>query len=109
MTRERIASLPEDDWRKHDEDFNEPRLSVNLALVEKLREVARRHGATPGPVAVAWTLQNPAVTGAIVGARKPQQVNDMRQAAAIRLTPEEVNELETEVELAAYSNPRRAQ
>ncbi|HWW00343.1 MAG TPA: aldo/keto reductase [Candidatus Acidoferrum sp.] len=109
MTRERIASLPEDDWRKHDEDFNEPKLSANLALVENLREVGRRHDTTPGAVAVAWTLRNPAVTGAIVGARKPEQVNDMKQAAAIRLTRDEVNELETEVELAAHCNPGRAQ
>jgi len=109
MTRERIDSLPEDDWRKHDEDFNEPMLSANLALVEKLREVGRRHGTTPGPLAVAWTLRNPAVTGAIVGARKPEQVNDMKQATAIRLTPEEVDELETEIELAAYCDPRRTQ
>jgi len=100
MTRERIASLPEDDWRKHDEDFNEPNLSANLALVENLRAVGRRHGTTPGPVAVAWTLRDPVVTGAIVGARKPQQVNEMTMAAEIRLTPEEFNELETDVELA---------
>ena len=109
MTRERIASLPEDDWRKHDEDFNEPELSANLALVGKLREVGLRHDTTPGPVAVAWTLRNPAVTGAIVGVRKPEQMNDMKQAAAIRLTPEEVNDLEREGELATYCNPGRAQ
>ena len=109
MTRERIANLAEDDWRKHDEDFNEPRLEANLALVENLREVGRRHGGTPGAVAVAWTLRNPAVTGAIVGARRPEQVNDMGKAAAIRLTPEEVDELETEGELSAHFTPRRTQ
>jgi len=101
MTRERIASLQADDWRKHDEDFNEPNLTANLALVEKLREVGRRHSAPPGAVAVAWTLANPAVTGAIVGARKPEQVNDMGKASAIGLTPAEVRVLEMAVDLAA--------
>jgi aryl-alcohol dehydrogenase-like predicted oxidoreductase len=109
MTRERIASMQEDDWRKHDEDFNEPNLSTNLALVENLREIGRRYGATPGAVAVAWTLRNPSVTGAIVGARKPEQVNDMGKAAAIRLTLDEVNELETNIELAAHGHPGRTQ
>jgi aryl-alcohol dehydrogenase-like predicted oxidoreductase len=101
MTRERIAGLQEDDWRKHDEDFNEPNLTANLALVEKLREIGRRHIAPPGAVAVAWTLANPAVTGAIVGARKPEQVNDMGKAPAIGLTPAEARELEMAVDLAA--------
>src|SRR5580700_7263062 len=67
MTRERIAGLPEDDWRKNSPDFNEPHLSDNLALVERLRAVARRRGVSPGAVATAWTLTNTAVTGAIVG------------------------------------------
>lgn len=101
MTRERIAGMPEDDWRKHDEDFNEPKLSVNLALVERLGEIGRQHGASPGAVAVSWTLQNPAVTGAIVGARKPEQVKDMEKAATIRLPPAEVREIEMAVDLAA--------
>ena len=92
-----LAALPDDDWRKHDEDFNEPKLSDNLALVENLREIGRRHDAAPGVVAVAWTLRNPAVTGAIVGARKPEQVNDSAKAATIRLTGEELNELEAEL------------
>src|SRR5271170_3821526 len=74
MTRERIAKLPNDDWRKHNPDFNEPRLSDNLALVRRLRDVGKLHGYAPGAVAVAWTLLNPAVTGAIVGARRPEQV-----------------------------------
>jgi aryl-alcohol dehydrogenase-like predicted oxidoreductase len=80
-----------------------------LALVQRLREIGARYGAMPGAVAVAWTLRNPAVTGAIVGARKPEQVNDMKQAAAIRLSRDEVNELETEVKLAANCDPGRAQ
>jgi len=101
MTRERIAKLPEDDWRKHDSDFNEPGLSANLALVKRLRAIGRRHNTSPGAVAVAWTLHNPAVSAAIVGARKPEQVNDMAAAAEIRLTQSELRELETAPQLAA--------
>ena len=73
MTRERIANLPDDDWRKRDRRFQEPLLSEHLALVERLKEVARRHDTSPGAVAVAWTLSNPAVDGAIVGLRRPDQ------------------------------------
>jgi len=101
MTRERISKLPADDWRKHHPDFNEPALSANLALVERLRSVGRRHDSSPGAVAVSWALQNPAVTAAIVGARKPEQVNDMVSAAEIRLTGAEMNEVESATKLAA--------
>ncbi len=101
MTRERISKLPNDDWRKHHPDFNEPGLSANLALVERLRAIGQRHDASPGAVAVAWTLQNPAVTAAIVGARKPEQVDDMVAAAEIRLTGSDLNEAETAPQVAA--------
>src|SRR5580765_6368145 len=67
MTRERIASLPEDDWRRRAARFQEPELTANLELVERLRGVAERHGVSPGAAAVAWTLRDPAVTAAIVG------------------------------------------
>jgi aryl-alcohol dehydrogenase-like predicted oxidoreductase len=100
MTRERIAGLPEDDWRKHHPDFTEPDLSANLALVERLRAIGQRHDASPGAVAVAWTLHNPAVTAAIVGARKPEQVNEMVAGAEIHLTEAELKELETLPQLA---------
>src|SRR5271168_2277581 len=86
MTRERIAKLPDDDWRKGNPDFNEPRLSDNLALVSRLRGIGKLHGYAPGEVAVAWTLNNPAVTGAIVGARKPRQVDEVVAAATFQLT-----------------------
>jgi len=66
MTRERISRLPDDDWRKHDPDFNEPNLSHNLALVYRLRTIATRRGYAPGAVAISWTLRNSAVTAAIV-------------------------------------------
>ena len=94
MTRERAASLPNSDWRSRDLEFKEPRLSKNLALVERLREVGERHGRPPGQVAIAWTLQNPAVTGAIVGARSAKQVEGTVSAADLRLTEEEVAEIE---------------
>jgi aryl-alcohol dehydrogenase-like predicted oxidoreductase len=100
MSRERIAKLPDDDWRKHNPDFNEPRLSGHLALVRRLRDVGKLHGYAPGAVAVAWTLRNPAVTGAIVGARKPQQVDDVVAAAEFRLTQSDLAEIESVTELA---------
>ena len=100
MTRERIARLPEDDWRKHHPDFNEPNLSDNLALVERLRAVGKRRGIAPGAVAIGWTLSNTAVTGAIVGARKREQVDDVIAAAGIRLTQSDLTHIEPVAELA---------
>jgi len=94
MTRERLEQLPEDDWRKHDARFNEPQLSRNLNLVERLKAVADRHDTTPGAVAVAWTLHNPAVDGAIVGFRRPDQVAPILTAANLELTAEDVDELQ---------------
>jgi aryl-alcohol dehydrogenase-like predicted oxidoreductase len=94
MTRERVQSLPDDDWRKHDARFNEPQLSRNLALVQRLNAVADRHDTTPGAVAVAWTLHNPAVDGAIVGFRRPDQVDPILAAADLELTDEDLDEIE---------------
>jgi aryl-alcohol dehydrogenase-like predicted oxidoreductase len=94
MTRERIASLPEDDWRKRSAWFQEPQLTEHLALVERLKMVASRHEATPGVVAVAWTLLNPAVDGAIVGFRRPDQVDPIVLAADLELSDDDVAELE---------------
>jgi len=94
MTRERAAKLPKDDWRSRHPDFNEPGLSRNLALVERLREIAKRHGRSPGEVAIAWTLRNPAVTGAIVGARNARQADGVMRAGELRLTDKEVGEIE---------------
>jgi aryl-alcohol dehydrogenase-like predicted oxidoreductase len=101
MTRERIAKLPDDDWRKHDPDFNEPRLPAHLALVERLRAVGNRRGYPPGAIAVAWTLRHPAVTAAIVGARKPEQIDNAVAAAAVRLSQSDLDDIETVAELAA--------
>ena len=93
MTRERIAELPDDDFRKRTPNFQEPKLTQNLGIVDKLREIGDRHGRTPGEVAIAWTLRHPAVTAAIVGVRSPKQVDGIIGAATFRLSPEEVKEL----------------
>jgi aryl-alcohol dehydrogenase-like predicted oxidoreductase len=90
MTRERIERLPADDWRAHDRHFREPRLSAHLALVERLKTVADRLDASPGAVAVAWTLRNPAVDGAIVGFRRPDQVDAIIGAANLELAEDDV-------------------
>ncbi|MBW0001681.1 MAG: aldo/keto reductase [Verrucomicrobia bacterium] len=94
MTKERVANLPPDDWRRNNADFQEPKLSGNLALAERLRVVAERHGRTPGQAAIAWTLRLPVITGAIVGARNAKQVEGVMGAGDWRLTPEEVAEVE---------------
>ena len=90
MTRERIERLPQDDWRGHSEQFQEPRLSKNLALVERLKTIASRLDTTPGAVAVAWTLRNPAVDGAIVGFRRTDQVDPIIGAANLELSDDDV-------------------
>ena len=100
MTRERADALPSSDWRSRDAEFQEPRLSKNLALVERLREIGERHGRPPGQVAIAWTLRNPAVTGAIVGARNAKQVEGNVGAADLSLTAEEIAEIEGKNEYA---------
>lgn len=89
MTAARVAALPSDDWRKRAVEFNEPRLSRNLRLVELLREIGAGHGVEPGVVAVAWTLHHPAITAAIVGGRSPQQVDGLAPAIEFRLNDEE--------------------
>ena len=86
-SQERMAALPADDWRKEkNRHFQPPLFERNLQLVEVLRTIAARHGATPGQVAIAWTLRHPAVTAAIVGARKPGQLRDLLPAATLTLT-----------------------
>jgi aryl-alcohol dehydrogenase-like predicted oxidoreductase len=75
-------------------------LSANLEIVDRLRTVGQWHGYTPGAVAIAWTLRHSAVTGAIVGARKPEQVDDVMAAADLHLSQRDLNEIETVAELA---------
>jgi aryl-alcohol dehydrogenase-like predicted oxidoreductase len=94
MTAKRIASLPADDWRRENSDFREPQLSRYLQLVRLLRVIGNHHGRSPGEVAVAWVLRDPAVTGAIIGARRPDQVRGVVGAAEFRLSPREVAEIE---------------
>ena len=89
MTAERVAAFPEDDWRRRSVEFNEPRLSRNLRLVELLREIGNAHQVEPGVVAVAWTLFHPAITAAIVGGRSAQQVEGVAPALQFRLRAEE--------------------
>ena len=94
MTRERIENLADDDWRKRDARFEEPLLSRHLDLAERLKAVAERYDTTPGAVAIAWTLRNPAVDGAIVGLRRPDQVDDLLPATTIELSDEDAAVLE---------------
>jgi aryl-alcohol dehydrogenase-like predicted oxidoreductase len=94
MTPERIASLPADDWRRGNSDFREPQFSQNLKLVRLLRAIGNHHGRSPGEVAVAWVLREPAVTSAIVGARRPDQVRGVVGAAEFRLSRRELAEID---------------
>ena len=95
MTRERVASFPQDDFRRRAPAFQEPQLSRNLELAEVMRGIGQRHGRTPGEVAIAWTLRNPAVTAAIVGMRSAEQVEGVIGALEFRLSEQEVEEITT--------------
>jgi len=94
MTAERVAEMPADDWRKRSPNFNEPKLSRNLKLVEILRQIGKAHNVEPGVVAIAWTHRHPAITAAIVGARRPDQVDGVLPAAKFQLSDEEAARLE---------------
>jgi aryl-alcohol dehydrogenase-like predicted oxidoreductase len=93
FTAERASSLAEDDWRRRAPDFQQPNLDRNLALRDALRPIAKRHATSVSSVAIAWTLAWPGVTGAIVGARTPAQVDGWIGAAAIALTPQDLDEI----------------
>jgi aryl-alcohol dehydrogenase-like predicted oxidoreductase len=93
MTRERVASLPPDDWRRRNAEFNEPRLSRNLRLVELLRAIGASYNVAPGVVAVAWTLHNPSITAAIVGGRSVKQVEEIAPALNFRLSAAEYTQI----------------
>lgn len=94
MTRERALALPENDWRSRNEEFQEPKLSRNLALAELFRRIGERDGnRSVAEVALAWTLHNPAVTAAIVGARSPEQVDGWIGAMEYRLTDAAYDEI----------------
>jgi len=95
MSKERVAAFPEDDFRKRAPAYQEPQLSRNLALAERLREIGKRHGRTPGEVAIAWTLRRPEVTAAIVGMRSAEQVEGVIGAAEFRLSESELAEIKS--------------
>lgn len=94
MTRARIASLPEDDWRRRSPQFQEPLLTRNLQWADKLKEIGARHNRTAGEAALAWVLRDPTVTGAIVGVRNAEQVSGIIGAMEFRLRAEEIEEIE---------------
>ncbi|MGB5843739.1 MAG: aldo/keto reductase [Anaerolineales bacterium] len=94
MTRERAANLPDNDWRQRDPEFLEPKLSQNLVLVDRLASIGARYGRSVGEVAIAWTLNHPAVTGAIVGARSVKQVDGVMNADDLKLSETDIAELE---------------
>jgi aryl-alcohol dehydrogenase-like predicted oxidoreductase len=94
MTKERAQNFASDDFRRNVKDFQEPRLSRNLELVERLKEIGKRHDCSPGEVAIAWTLHNPAVTAAIVGMRSATQVDGVIGAASFLLSQAEFEEIE---------------
>jgi aryl-alcohol dehydrogenase-like predicted oxidoreductase len=97
FSAERIAKMASDDWRRRAPEFREPSLSRNLALRDALRPIAARHGVSVSSVAIAWTLTWPGLTGAIVGARTPGQVDGWIQAATLQLTHEDLTEIETAI------------
>ena len=93
FTPARAARLEPGDWRAGHPDFTEPALSANLAMADALRPVAERHSVTPAAVAVAWTLTFPGVTGAIVGARSPRQVDGWLPAATLELKEDDLADI----------------
>ena len=108
FSAERVAGLPEDDWRRRDAQFTGVNLERNLALARALHPIAERHGVTQAAIAVAWTLAWPGVTGAIVGARRPDQVDSWLPAADLELTDDDLDELEVAIEATgAGSGPKR--
>ena len=94
FTKERVANLPDEDWRKGSSPFREPELGANLALVERLRPIAERNGRTVAQLAIAWVLRRPEVTAAIVGARRPSQIEETAPAGDWVLPAEDMAEID---------------
>jgi aryl-alcohol dehydrogenase-like predicted oxidoreductase len=108
FTAERVDRLAPEDWRRRQADFHPPLIERHLALRDALRPIAGRHGTTVASVAVAWTLAWPGVSGAIVGARSPQQVDGWVQAAGLALGPDDLDEIAAATERTlAGTGPRR--
>jgi aryl-alcohol dehydrogenase-like predicted oxidoreductase len=93
MTRERVANLAPDDFRRNAKNYQEPFLTRNLAIADLLKQIGARHGVSAGVIAIAWTLANPAITGAIVGGRSPEQVEGVWPAAKFHLSKDELEEI----------------
>jgi aryl-alcohol dehydrogenase-like predicted oxidoreductase len=93
MSKERVANLPPDDFRRNAKNYQEPLLSRNLAIADFLKQIGLRHGVSAGVIAIAWTLANPAITAAIVGGRSPEQVAGVWPAAKLRLAKDELQEI----------------
>jgi aryl-alcohol dehydrogenase-like predicted oxidoreductase len=89
MTKDRVANMPQDDFRRNSKQFQEPLISRNLELVDLLRSIGSQHEVEPGVVAIAWTLHNPAITAAIVGGRSADQVDGVLPAVTFRLSEDE--------------------
>jgi aryl-alcohol dehydrogenase-like predicted oxidoreductase len=98
MTAERVQNMPSDDWRQHDPEFQSPRFEKNLKVVDALTEIGKEHSVQPGVVAIAWTLRHPAVTAAIVGGRRPSQVEGTFPAVDFRLSDQEIARLDDLIE-----------
>lgn len=96
--RERVERMAPDDWRRRNPEFQEPLVSRNLALRDALQPIAARHGSSVAAVAIGWTLSWPGVSGAIVGARSPQQVNGWFEAGSLELTPQDLDEIAVALE-----------
>ncbi len=94
FSRERVAQLPDNDWRRRNSHFQEPQLSANLELVESLRPIAERNGRTLAQLAIAWVLRRPEVTAAIVGARRPAQIEETAPAADWTLAAADIAEID---------------
>ncbi len=104
----RLAAFAEDDWRRRSPEFQPPKLARNLALRDALRPVAARHGVGTGAIAVAWVLSWPGVTGAIVGARSPEQVDGWIGAAGVTLSGADLDEIAAAIEATgAGHGPKR--
>jgi aryl-alcohol dehydrogenase-like predicted oxidoreductase len=95
MTRERVAGLPADDFRRRAPAFQEPDLTRNLALADLMKKLGARHGRSAGEVAIAWTLRHPVVTAAIVGMRSAEQAKGVLGALDFRLSPDEIAEIDS--------------
>jgi aryl-alcohol dehydrogenase-like predicted oxidoreductase len=94
MSKERVANMPLDDFRRNAKNYQEPLLSRNLAIADFLKQIGARHGVSAGVIAIAWTLANPAITAAIVGSRSPEQVEGVWPAASFHLSKDEMQEIE---------------